>query len=111
MCQKPANVSRRCVSGAPGTGAYNFPQMATLTPFRALRPTPADAFRIASVPYDVVSTDEARSLADGNPLSFLRVSRAEIELPDGSDPYGDAVYHKAAENFSALRKGALTLDP
>ena len=50
--------------------------MATLHPFRALRPKPADAARIAAVPYDVVSTDEARALADGNPLSFLRVSRA-----------------------------------
>jgi uncharacterized protein (DUF1015 family) len=85
--------------------------MATLYPFRALRPNAADAARIAAVPYDVVSTDEARALADGNPLSFLRVSRAEIELPDGSDPYGDAVYRKATENFAALRKGALTLDP
>jgi uncharacterized protein (DUF1015 family) len=84
--------------------------MATLYPFRALRPNAADAARIAAVPYDVVSTDEARALADGNPLSFLRVSRAEVELPDGSDPHGDAVYRKAAENFAALRKSALTLD-
>jgi hypothetical protein len=84
--------------------------MATLYPFRALHPNAADAARIAAVPYDVVSTDEARALADGNPLSFLRVSRAEIELPDGSDPYGDPVYRKAAENFAALRKRALTLD-
>ena len=44
------------------------------------------------MPYDVVNTDEARALADGNPLSFLRVSRAEIELPDGTDPYAAAVY-------------------
>jgi uncharacterized protein (DUF1015 family) len=84
--------------------------MSTLYPFRALRPNAADAARIAAVPYDVVSTDEARALADGNPLSFLRVSRAEIELPDGSDPYGDAVYRKAADNFATLRNGALTLD-
>jgi uncharacterized protein (DUF1015 family) len=84
--------------------------MATLYPFRALRPNAADAARIAAVPYDVVSTDEARALADGNPLSFLRVSRAEVELPDGSDPHGDAVYRKAAENFAALRKSLLTLD-
>ena len=71
--------------------------MATLHPFRALRPTAANAPRIAAVPYDVVSTDEARALADGNPMSFLRVSRAEIELPAGSDPYADAVYKKALE--------------
>ena len=49
--------------------------MATLQPFRAMRPTRPDAARIAAVPYDVVSTDEARALACDNPLSFLRVSR------------------------------------
>ena len=52
--------------------------MAALIPFRALRPRPADAPQIAAVPYDVVSTIEAKALADGNPLSFLRVSLAEI---------------------------------
>jgi uncharacterized protein (DUF1015 family) len=84
--------------------------MATLKPFRALRPKPADARRIAAVPYDVVSTDEARALADGNPLSFLRVSRPEIELPVGADPYADAVYQRAADNFVALRAKALVLE-
>ncbi len=78
--------------------------MATLHPFRALRPDAADAARIAAVPYDVVNTDEARALADGNPLSFLRVSRAEIELPPDTDPYADAVYQRARENFATLRK-------
>ena len=84
--------------------------MATLYPFRALRPNAADAARIAAVPYDVVSTDEARVQADGNPLSFLRVSRSELELPAGADPYADAVYGRAADNFAALRRSALTLD-
>jgi uncharacterized protein (DUF1015 family) len=84
--------------------------MATLYPFRALRPDAANAPRIAAVPYDVVSTDEARSQAEGNPLSFLRVSRAEIELPAGTDPYADAVYQRAADNFAQLRKGALTVE-
>jgi uncharacterized protein (DUF1015 family) len=84
--------------------------MATLKPFRALRPKPADAPRIAAVPYDVVSTDEARTLADGNPLSFLRVSRPELELPAGADPYADAVYQRAADNFAALRAKALVLE-
>ena len=84
--------------------------MATLYPFRALRPNAADAARIAAVPYDVVSTDEARAQADGNPLSFLRVSRSELELPTGADPYADAVYGRAADNFAALRRSALTLD-
>ncbi len=84
--------------------------MATVYPFRALRPDAANASRIAAVPYDVVSTDEARALAEGNPLSFLRVSRAELELPVGGDPYAAAVYQRAAANFAALRNGALTLE-
>jgi uncharacterized protein (DUF1015 family) len=84
--------------------------MATLTPFRALRPKPADASRIASVPYDVVSTDEARALADGNPLSFLRVSRAEIELPSGTDPHAEAVYDRAVSNFATLRRSSLVVE-
>jgi uncharacterized protein (DUF1015 family) len=84
--------------------------MATLHPFRALRPDAANAPHIAAVPYDVVSTDEARELAEGNPRSFLRVSRPELELPAGTDPYADAVYQRAADNFAALRKSALTVE-
>jgi len=80
--------------------------MATLVPFRALRPAPAAAARVAAVPYDVVSTDEARSLAAGNPLSFLHVSRAEIDLPPGTELYAGAVYARAVENFCALKKAA-----
>lgn len=77
--------------------------MAAVRPFRALRPRPDAAPRIAAVPYDVVSRDEAAALAAGNPLSFLHVSRAEIDLPPDADPYADAVYAKAAENFRRLR--------
>ena len=84
--------------------------MATLRPFRALRPTPSDATAIAAVPYDVVNTEEARALAEGNPLSFLRVSRAEIELPAGTDPYSAAVYDRAADNFRKLRARSLVLE-
>jgi uncharacterized protein (DUF1015 family) len=84
--------------------------MATIYPFRALRPRAADASRIAAVPYDVVSADEARALADGNPLSFLRVSRAEIELAPDVDPHSDAVYRRALSNFERLRERALLLD-
>jgi uncharacterized protein (DUF1015 family) len=80
--------------------------MAALLSFRALRPT-ADAARlVAAVPYDVVSTDEARALAAGNPLSFLHVSRAEIDLPPTTDPYSDAVYTAAASRFEALKRDA-----
>ena len=76
--------------------------MAVIRPFRALRPPTERAQEVASVPYDVVNTDEARALANGNPLSFLHVSRPEIDLPDGTDIYSDAVYRKAVENFEKL---------
>ena len=84
--------------------------MATIYPFRALRPQPADASRVAAVPYDVVNTDEARALADDNPLSFLRVSRAELELDPGTNPYDEQVYERAARNFDALRKATFVVD-
>ena len=76
--------------------------MAVIRPFRALRPSAERAGVVASVPYDVVNTEEARALADGNPLSFLHVSRPEIDLPPGTDLYSDAVYRKAVENFEKL---------
>jgi len=76
--------------------------VAVIRPFRALRPRPDRAQLVASVPYDVVNTDEARALADGNPLSFLHVSRPEIDLPAGTDIHSDAVYRKAVENFETL---------
>ncbi|HEX9051581.1 MAG TPA: DUF1015 family protein [Anaeromyxobacter sp.] len=86
--------------------------MATLTPFRALRPPPARAARVAAPPYDVVSTREARELAAGNPDSFLRVSRPEIDLPPGTDEHSDPVYRKGAENLADLaRRGVLVQDP
>src|SRR6187549_2953443 len=78
-------------------------QVAALFPFRALRPAPAAARDVAAVPYDVVARNEAAALAHGNPLSFLHVSRSEIDLPPTTDPYADAVYDKAARNFRALR--------
>lgn len=86
--------------------------MAIIRPFRALRPAPAAAAAVAAVPYDVVSTREARRLAADNPLSFLHVSRAEIGLPDGADPYGQAVYERAARNLETLTERApLVVDP
>src|SRR3954470_1311044 len=80
--------------------------MAALFPFRALRPAPASAAQVAAVPYDVVNTEEAKALANGNPLSFLHVSRAEIDLPPDTDPHADAVYERAAVNFRALKTAA-----
>jgi uncharacterized protein (DUF1015 family) len=75
--------------------------VAVIRPFNALRPSPERAKAVASVPYDVVNTDEARALAR-SPLSFLHVSRPEIDLPDGTDSYSDAVYRKAVANFETL---------
>ncbi len=80
--------------------------MATVRPFRALRPRPEKAAAVSAVPYDVVSTPEARALARGNPASFLHVSRPEIDLPEATDPYSDAVYSKAVENFGKLAQEA-----
>lgn len=85
--------------------------MAIVRPFRALRPFPEQAARVAAVPYDVVNTEEARALARGNPLSFLHVSRPEIDLPDGTNPYSAEVYQKAASNFDRLTATApLTIE-
>ena len=80
--------------------------MAVIRPFRALRPALEVVSRVASVPYDVVSRDEARALAQDEPLSFLHVSRAEIDLPAGTDPYADEVYAKATDTFRSLRRRA-----
>ncbi|MDQ6892083.1 MAG: DUF1015 family protein [Acidobacteriota bacterium] len=80
--------------------------MATLRSFPALRPAPEHADRVSAVPYDVVSTEEARQLAAGNPLSFLHVSRPEIDLPPGTDPHAGEVYARAAANFEALKQNA-----
>ncbi len=78
--------------------------MAVIHPFSALRPPADRAQQVSSVPYDVVNTEEARELAAGNPLSFLHVSRPEIDLPAGTDLYSDAVYRKAFDNFQELIK-------
>jgi uncharacterized protein (DUF1015 family) len=80
--------------------------MALIHSFRALRPVPGSAPAVSSVPYDVVSTDEARQLASGNPLSFLHVTRSEIDLPPDTDPYAPAVYDRAIENLRAVRANA-----
>jgi uncharacterized protein (DUF1015 family) len=80
--------------------------MALIAPFKALRPTPESAAQVAAVPYDVINAEEAQALAAGNPLSFLHVSRAEIDLPADTNPYSDAVYAKAVENLETLKKRA-----
>jgi len=80
--------------------------MSRLVPFSALRPAGAVAARVSSVPYDVVSTDEARALAADEPLSFLRVTRAELELPPELDPHADEVYDRARANLERLKRDA-----
>jgi len=80
--------------------------MSALYPFRALRPAPEAAARVASVPYDVVSADEARALVRDQPLSFLRVTRSEVDLPPGTDPYDARVYEQAVRQFEELKRAA-----
>ena len=85
--------------------------MATIKPFAALRPKPELAARICELPYDVMSSEEARQIAAGNPLSFLHVSKPEIDLAPETDVHSDAVYAKGKENFDRLiRDGALRAD-
>ncbi len=85
--------------------------MATLKPFAALRPKPELASQICELPYDVMSSGEAREMAAGNPLSFLHVSKPEIDLPAGTDLYSPEVYAKGKENFGKLMaQGALKQD-
>ena len=76
--------------------------MASVRPFRALRPAPEHAEAVASVPYDVVSTAEAREIADGNEHSFLHVVRPEIDLPEGTDEHADEVYEQGARALRAM---------
>lgn len=86
--------------------------MATIMPFRAARPKAEYAVQVAAPPYDVVSLDEARRIAQGNPYCFLRVGRAELELADGVDPYSTEVYEKGAANLRKfLEDGILVREP
>ncbi|TAD82833.1 MAG: DUF1015 domain-containing protein [Bacteroidetes bacterium] len=76
--------------------------MAQIKPFKALRPSPEHAAKIASRPYDVMNRQEAKEETVGNPYSFLHITRAEIDLPDEVDVHADAVYTKAQENLKAF---------
>src|SRR5664279_2275113 len=86
--------------------------MARLRPFSSGRPTRSLAARVASVPYDVVDTREARALAAGNRQSFLHVCRPEIDLPEDTDIHAPAVYAKGRENLDRFyADGTLVGDP
>ena len=75
--------------------------MALIKPFNALRPQPALAEQVASRPYDVLNSEEAKKEAANNPFSFLRITKSEIDLPDGIDTHSKEVYAKAKENLPA----------
>ncbi|MGQ9660961.1 MAG: DUF1015 domain-containing protein [Kiritimatiellia bacterium] len=75
--------------------------------FRAIRPAEESAALICAPPYDVVTEEEARKIREINPLSFLRITRAEVDLPRGISAYSDAVYAKAAENFRRFQSDGL----
>lgn len=76
--------------------------MAVFKPFKAYRPAPRNQALIPALPYDVMNSEEAKRMVKGNPLSFLHVDKAEIDLPDGTDLYSEQVYQKAKENLQKL---------
>ena len=85
--------------------------MATVRPFRGLRPASELAAKIASLPYDVMDTEEARSKIAADPYSFLTVTKSEATLAEGTDVYSDAVYAKAKENLvNYVKSGKMKQD-
>lgn len=86
--------------------------MPLIRPFPGLRPAPGRAAEVAAPPYDVMSAAEARQMVHGRPWSFLHISRPEVDLPEGTDPYAPQVYAKARENLERmLAEGVLVRDP
>lgn len=86
-------------------------KLATVRPFRAVRPRREQAAEVTSPPYDVLNSKEARKMAEGNPISLLHVTKPEIDLDPGVNQYDDKVYNKAKENMKAfLDKGVLFQD-
>ena len=84
--------------------------MSKVLPFSAIMPSSATAASVATLPYDVMNRSEAAQMADGNKLSFLHVTRSEIDLPDSVEPYDSKVYEKAAENWRKLRNAVMAKD-
>ena len=72
-----------------------------ISPFRALRPKTKYTQNVVAPPYDVVSTEEARQIYEDNKYSFIAVSRPEVTLKQGVDPYSEEVYKKGKENLDA----------
>jgi len=85
--------------------------MSLIAPFKGLRPAPGKASDVLAPPYDVLNTEEAREMAGDKPWSFLHISKPEIDLPVGTDPYDDSVYVRGAENFQhMIEEGTLVQD-
>lgn len=85
--------------------------MATFKPFKAVRPVPEKAQAIASLPYDVMDSDEARIEVKKNPLSYIHVEKPEVDLPEGIDLYDPKVYAKAKENlYNYIKNGHMIQD-
>lgn len=85
--------------------------MAQIRAFKAIRPTPEMAHKVAALPYDVYSSDEARKIVEENPLSFLKIDRAETQFPVGADMYSKMVYEKAALALKEMKSlGAFVQD-
>src|SRR6478672_6830011 len=78
--------------------------MAKILPFKALRPAAELAPKVASRPYDVLNSAEAKVEAQGNSFSFLHITKSEIDLPENINHYSNEVYEKAKENLSAFLK-------
>ena len=78
--------------------------MATVRPFKAVRPAAEYAEMTASLPYDVMNSAEAREYAKDKPYSFIRIDRAEINFPEGQDAYAQEVYEDAARRLNSLIK-------
>src|SRR5678816_1265433 len=78
--------------------------MAIIKPFKALRPQAQFAKQVASKPYDVLTSAEAKIEAQGNPTTFLHITKSEIDLPENADIHTEAVYQKAKENLQAFIK-------
>lgn len=83
--------------------------MAVFKAFRALRPAPEKAAKVAALPYDVVDRQEAKAIGDKNPDSFLHVDRAEMDLPDETDLYDSSVYAKARENLHNMEADGIMI--
>lgn len=81
--------------------------MSVFRPFQAVRPDPDKVEKIVALPYDVMNEQEAREIASNNPYSFLHISRSEVDLPEGTNPYAPEVYQKAADNLHKFENEGL----